>query len=136
MHTKELDIKIDNYPALGAHLSVLFERDNMHGHAAGHIIDKDLLAYLLELKTRLTKNVEECSKTIKEIPNSQCRLSEIFLEDNIPWFVAYYLENSPIDECRRVIIHLNSCYYCAQIFANVHENAAPSNAKDGRSVKE
>lgn len=126
-----MKIKITNYSALGAHISIALGRENNKNHAH-HKIDDELLNEIKRLQEEFS-DLEAAIQCVNSIPTTQCRLGEPFLEDNLPWFVTFYTGNSPLKDCKKIITHFNDCYECADIFAMVHANAAPSNKTDGRS---
>lgn len=128
---KENEIKNLNYSELGAHISLLLGRKERRDHA-DYKVNQELLDYLQELQKKYA-DPEIAAKMVNSIPSNRCRLNKPFLDENVPWFVAFYLENSPEKSCHKVFVHINNCYECAKIFAQVHSNAAPSDSKDGRS---
>ncbi|MCB0262850.1 MAG: hypothetical protein KDH95_09215 [Calditrichaeota bacterium] len=84
-------------------------------------IGKEGDSTIIELveKWTLLNNTDKALEIITQIPLKSCPVNQPFMTNNIDFFVALLLVNPAEKNCQQLFKHLNDCYHCAKIFANV-----------------
>lgn len=53
----------------------------------------------------------------QKIPKHTCSESDIFLDENIDFFLSYLVYSNEEKNCMKLFSHLNKCYCCFNIFS-------------------
>ncbi len=113
--------------SLGKALAILrSEKEN--ASAGPNRLDEQSKVYLEHLHNRfvwLTSELNRLVELERSIPTTSCTGEECTLENHEDFFIAYLMECFPPyvknedNLCARLIRHLNDCYPCFCIYANV-----------------
>ena len=78
-------------------------------------------AYLAQLREQLERlSTEKRSRAVLGgIPHHCCRLNHPHLLNHEAFFLSLYLLEKAPEDCERLAIHLNNCFPCAEVFAEV-----------------
>lgn len=89
--------------------------------AAPEALSPEADAYLTQLREMLggLRTEHRSREVLAGIPRHYCRLDEPYLRNHEAFFLSlYFLEKAP-EDCERLATHLNNCFPCAEIFAEV-----------------
>lgn len=79
---------------------------------------KDYLERLSEILQKL-ENQNDALPPLKNIPLYPCELDRPYLNQNEPFFLAFFLIPGFKMNCSDLFVHLNNCFSCASIFSDM-----------------